>query len=177
MAFRDIAGEIGLQLPYNGRTYSIPPVDAELGPQVQALFDVMIGALIADKNGDEAAGPTDETRELLDDLAERQLYRDVLGHAYEEMVADRVPWAVLKRAALAAMTDACMGREQAEAAWNGDPVDPPANRATKRAAARSVPARKGRAVSTGGTTSPAKPKKAATPSRGRGSSTRGSSSS
>ncbi len=172
MAFRDLAGELGVQLPYNGRVYSVPPISAELGPRVQALFDVMIDAELAERAGRDPAGPTTEQTELLDDVAERNLFREVLGHVFDEMAADGVPWLVVKRAALAAMADACIGREVAEAAWNGDQVDPP-NRAARRAApARSAPARQAPRASTGGTTSRAR-KKAAAPSRGHGSSTRG----
>ena len=165
MAFKDLFGDLPLHLPYRGRVYTVEPIDAELGPKVQALFDVMMKA-----QAGSTEAPSEEDVELLSDLGEQQMYPRILGDAFKLMTDDLVPWAVIKRAALAAMFDACISREAAEAAWNGEGKAP--NRASRRAAkspASSARVSKAPPVSTVGTNrSPRK-----TASNGRSSSTTG----
>jgi hypothetical protein len=168
MAFRDLSEvlDAGLSLPYKGKTYTVPPVDAETGLRLQRLAEVAAQVAKAAEDGE----PLDEI--ALDDDAEVDLYRDALGSAYDEMLVDRVPWPMLKVAGVTAWLDAAVSREAAEAYWNsaGNP-DPEAlagNRATRRAAARSTR----RPESASGTTRTRK----ATPktgTRGRTSSTAG----
>lgn len=166
MAFKNLFGEVGLALPYGRKVYVVEPVDAELGPQVQALVDVMIKVEMG--SPDAVSG---EDAELLSDLGEQEMYPRLLGDAYAEMVADNVPWAVIKRAAVATMFDACLSREAAEAAWNGEGKAP--NREARRAA-KAVASRTRSPASTAGTSKPRPPRKA-TASRGRRSSTSGTS--
>lgn len=138
MAFRDL-GELldaGLSLPYKGKTYVIPPVDAETGLWFQRLAEVAAQLAQAVETGQELDAV------VLDDAGEVDLYRDALGPAYDAMIADRVPWPVLKTAAVTAWLDAAVSREAAEAYWNAagtpDPETLAGNRATRRAAARST---------------------------------------
>lgn len=132
MAFRDLSEvlDTGLPLPINGKTYLVPPVDAETGLRLQRLAELATAAAQAVKSGE----PLDAI--ALDDAGEIDLYRDALGTAYDEMVADRVPWPALKLAGVTAWLDAAVGREAAEAYWNaaGNPEAPAGNRATRRAA-------------------------------------------
>ena len=106
MAFRDLSEllDAGLSLPYKGRTYVIPPVDAETGLRFQRLAEVAVQAAQAAETGDELDAV------VLDDAGEVDLYRDALGPAYEEMLADRVPWPMLKTAAVTAWLDAAVSR-------------------------------------------------------------------
>lgn len=134
MAFQDL-GELldaGLSLPYQGKTYLVPPVDAETGLRFQRLAEV--AAQLAKAAEDEQ----ELNAVVLDDVGEVDLYRDALGPAYAAMIADRVPWPVLKVAAMTAWLDAAAGREAAESYWNAagrpDPEALAGNRATRRRA-------------------------------------------
>lgn len=131
MAFKDLGdwAEIGgIKLPVNGRVYSLPAISAELGPRVQALIDFGIDvALGNDPSADSVA--------VLDDVGERELYKQVLGPVYDAMVADGVPWVALKHAAMTSIIDATRDREEAEKYWaeqgpQGKPV--PAKKPAKK---------------------------------------------
>jgi hypothetical protein len=134
MAFRDLGQllDAGLSLPYNGKTYVIPPVDAETGLRFQRLAEVAAQAAQAAETGEELEAV------VLDDAGEIDLYRDALGPAYDAMLADRVPWPMLKTAAVTAWLDAAVSREAAEAYWNAAGAPAPealaGNRASRRAA-------------------------------------------
>lgn len=168
MAFRDLSEVLdgGLSLPYKGKSYTVPPVDAETGLRLQRLAEVAAQAAKAAETGE----PLDTV--ALDDDAEVDLYRDALGTAYDEMLADRVPWPMLKLAGVTAWLDAAVSREAAEAYWNaaGDPEALAGNRETRRAAARSTR----RPASARGTT---RTRKAATTARTAKTGTRGRTSS
>jgi hypothetical protein len=157
MAFRDLSEvlDAGLSLPYKRKTYLVPPVDAETGLRLQRLTEVAAQAAKAAENGGDGVS-LDEV--VLDDDAEVDLYRDALGPAYAEMLADRVPFDVLKVAAITVWLATTVSRDAAEAYWNaaGDPEALAGNRATRRTAARSTR----RPDSASGTT---RTRKAATP--------------
>lgn len=166
MAFKDLgdwAELVGLRLPIGGRTYLLPPISAELGPRVQALIDYGI---------DIAAGNETDDTEVLDDLAERDLYKEVLGQVYDAMQADGVPWAALKHAAMTSMIDATRDRAEAEVYWERLGKPEPAKTPVKQPADRKATASRTSKGSTAGTTSRKPAKKAASP--GRGSSSSGS---
>lgn len=151
MAFKDLgdwAQLAGLRLPIGGRVYELPPIDAELGPRVQALIDYGI---------DIAFGNDPDGEEVLSDVAERDLYKEVLGAAYDAMQADRVPWPALKHAAMTSIIDATRSREEAELYWERLGKPEPANPPVKKPADRKATASRTRSGSTGGTTSPKKP--------------------
>lgn len=158
--------DAGLALPIRGTTYTVPPVDAETGLRLQRLAEVAAKVAQAAESGDPLDGVA------LDDAGEIDLYRDALGAAYDEMIADRVPWPALKVAGVTAWLDAAVSREAAEAYWNaaGDPELLAGNRETRRAAARSTR----RPASASGTTRARKGTAKATGTRGRRSSTTGS---
>jgi len=173
VAFKDLgdwADLVGLRLPIGGRVYVLPPISAELGPRVQALID--FGIDIALGNDPDA----DEAGEVLDDVAERDLYKEVLGPVYDAMQADGVPWAALKHAAMTSIIDATRDRADAEAYWERlgkpepakTPVKQPADRKPRKGTASRTPK-----ASTGGTTSRRKPPAAKAPP-GRRSSSSGS---
>lgn len=153
MAFKDPrkdAADEGFTLPLGGVTYRIPPLSADVGPTAQHIIDAMLLAGRAQAKGQAF----DQDDELLDDLTERDLYERVLGPVLDEMAADGVTWSEVKRAALTAMAHGCYGSELAEQIWNGGEDEGKANRATRRAAARTASGTsKG---SRAGTTSPAR---------------------
>ncbi|MFK0289943.1 hypothetical protein ACIQU6_05555 [Streptomyces sp. NPDC090442] len=143
-----------IQFPIRGKTYTVPAPSAEVGLRTQALLNA--AAVAAD------GGQVDE--QVLGDAAERDLYREVLGSAHAQMVADAVPWPALKHAALTAMVWITQDKAAAEKFWNagGDPNRAAPNRQARRAqsgAAKSTPPR----GSTSGTSGPKAP-----PARARG---------
>lgn len=141
-------------MPIGGRMYLLPPISAELGPRVQALID--FGIDIAVGNDTDA----DDGAQVLDDVAERDLYKEVLGPVYDAMQADGVPWAALKHAAMTSIIDATRDRDEAEVYWarlgkpepEPTPVKQPADRKPRKATASRT-----NKASTAGTTSSRKP--------------------
>ncbi|TBO59007.1 hypothetical protein EYS09_14275 [Streptomyces kasugaensis] len=126
MAFKAL-GELldeALQLPVDGTLYTVPAPSAAVGLRTQALINA--AAVAAD------GGQVDE--QVLGDAAERDLYRDVLGSAHDEMVAAGVTWPALKHCAITAMVWIAQDKEAAEAFWNaaGDPNRLASNRAARR---------------------------------------------
>ncbi|UWM52070.1 hypothetical protein N0X72_25330 [Streptomyces carpaticus] len=117
-----------ITLPIGGRTYVIPAPSAAVGLRVQAM--VQAAAAAAD------GGRIRE--EVLSDAAERDHYRDVLGTAYENLLADGVSWPALKHAALTAMVWITQDRATAERFWaSADPKAGAPNRAARRQQDRS----------------------------------------
>src|SRR4051812_17989649 len=102
MPFRDLSEllDAGLLLPINGKTYVVPPVDAETGLRLQRLAEIAATVAQAAESGEQLDAVA------LDDAGEVDLYRDALGTAYDEMVADRVSWPALKLAGVTAWLDA-----------------------------------------------------------------------
>ncbi|WKX70051.1 hypothetical protein [Streptomyces sp. XD-27] len=159
MAFKAL-GELldeSLHLPIKGHTYTVPPPSAETGLRVQALINA--AAIAAD------GGQADE--DVLADAAERDLYRDVLGTAHDQMVADGVTWPALKHAAITAMVWIAQDAAAAERYWNagGDPSRLAPNREARRAQNRSGAANStpNRGSMSGTSTRPASGPTAATP--------------
>lgn len=163
MAFKDLgdwAELVGLRLPIGGRMYLLPPISAELGPRVQALIDFGIDIAFG--------GDTDDGAQVLDDIAERDLYKEVLGPVYDAMQADGVPWAALKHAAMTSIIDATRDREEAELYWarlgKPEPAAPPVKQPADRKPRKATASRTTKA-STGGTTSRRKSPNGARPGR------------
>lgn len=135
MAFKDLGdwAELGgLKLPIGGKVYSLPPVSAELGPRLQVL---MSAGLTLGRGGDLG----DDDKQVLDDMAEQEMYRDLLGPAYDEMTADGVPWPALKHAAMTVLVDATVDRDTAERYWANLGKPPAAKRAAKKPSDRLPP--------------------------------------
>lgn len=142
-----------LPLPIAGTVYEVPAVDAETGLRLQALWEAGVAA----SQGEDVHGSAE-----LDDLAERDLYRDALGPAFEQMVAARVPWPWVKHAAQTAFVWNTAGRDAALAHWRSpgkrqarkQPGDHKPATGKRAASKRTAAASKTRArASTAGTTS------------------------
>lgn len=114
MTFKDLgdwAELSALKLPIGGKVYTIPPADAELGRSAQAL--VAVGGRIA--QGGEL---DDHDRQVLGEAGDEiALYQRLLGPVYDEMSADGVPWRALKHAAMTALIDNAVDRDNAERFW------------------------------------------------------------
>ncbi|MFD8611081.1 hypothetical protein [Streptomyces sp. NPDC059631] len=126
MAFRELGAllDAGLPLPIGDRIYVVPPPSAEVGLRVQRVMQAAATAA----NG----GQISET--VLDDVAEMDLYRDVLGTAYAEMIAAGVKWPMLKHCAMTAVAWIMQDEDAAERYWNsgGDPSQLAPNREARR---------------------------------------------
>jgi hypothetical protein len=175
VAFKDLGDWVelgGLKLPISGKVYVLPPVSAELGPRLQVLMSsgVRLG------QGERLA---DDDKQVLSDLAEKELYRDLLGPAYDEMIADGVSWPALKHAAMTVLVDATVDRDTAEQYWENLGKPPAVKKAAVKKPADRLPPKdpkvteiRTRRASTAGTTSRRPP--AARASRGKPSSNTGS---
>lgn len=119
-AYEEIAPE-PLAFPIGGKLYTVPPVGFQTGLRLTEMIQ---------------AGPQVQSKETAEDL-----WRMILGSAYEEMKADDVPGDALARAGFAAITDFQFGRDAAEAVWESG-ADPKAltEIMLKRAAEKTPPA-------------------------------------
>lgn len=105
-----------LRLPIGGKTYVVPPPDAETGIQMKARFELGLRIL---------AGEVDPEEGDLDDDEEADLFQQTLGPVYDEMMADGVNWPRLKRAGMTAFYWIVGETSVAEQFWKtGEPVDP-----------------------------------------------------
>lgn len=113
-----------LVFPYKGKRYEAPEITITMGIRLNAITN----------DGAEA------------DLNIKDLLPDLLGPAWDEMIADGVPLAVATRAGVSILADFQYGREYAALMWEtgGDPhemaerIKAKGNRATRRAKPRTA---------------------------------------
>lgn len=103
-AYEEFAKE-PLAFPIAGKVYEVPPLGYTDGIRLARIFA-----------GDD---------ESLTDEKPEEGWKLVLGAAFDEMVADKVPLEAVARAGFTAMTDFQYGREQAERVWESG-IDPKA---------------------------------------------------
>lgn len=140
MAFQDLDEffDSSLRLPIRGVEYVIESPDAETGLWAQRLLET---AVKAKRNGGEL-DETDAEKLVLSDADERSMYERLLGAAFDQMVADGVPWEYLKHAGVTALMWAAGNVEAAEKYWASggqtpDPTRPvPQDRKPKTKSAR-----------------------------------------
>lgn len=153
MGFNDISELIDGRLIFPGilgadgekRTYVVPPANAKVGLWAQRMFT--LGYKIMNGGADQSEAP----KLLLDDHEEADLYTELLGEAYQQMIDDGVPWEMVKNIGNTALICAGANRELAEQFWNGG-CDPNSvarhNRAARRQATKATPTRSTGAAST-----------------------------
>ncbi|MEU5863499.1 hypothetical protein ABZ815_20180 [Nonomuraea sp. NPDC047529] len=100
-----------LPLPIGGKTYRVPPPDADTGLLCQRLMTAGIAAA----NGKEIDAAQ------LDDAGEVDLYQRVLGSVYSELRADGVSWPRLKHAGVTAFLWIAGDAEAAAKYWDAGP--------------------------------------------------------
>jgi hypothetical protein len=109
-----------LELPINGKTYTIPPVMLDDGIRLTDGLDPKSATVLTDD----------------------EFYRIVLGPAWDEMKADYVTPSAIYLAGLTALADWKTSRAAAEVLWaaGGDPkaMRAPANRAQRRSTSKST---------------------------------------
>lgn len=101
-----------LAFPIGGRVYTVPPLPYRAGLRLQRILA-----------GEDTA----------EDLPAEDLWRMVMGDAWDQMVADDVPLEAMSRAGIAAVADFRWGRATAENVWESG-VDPEALAAALTAA-------------------------------------------
>lgn len=138
-----------------GWTYCIPSPDHKTGLRLTALVNLGIQAAAG-----EAAEPDEKQRAVLSDEEEREFLPQVLGTAYDEMVADGVSWVRMQRISRYALLYFTLGEDAAgqmvKASAEGNGAAP--NRAARRTRG-SEAATSSTAVSTVGTSSRTQPKR------------------
>lgn len=126
MSFRDLDEffDSSLRLPVRGKTYVIESPDARTGLWCQRIVALSAKAKAGSLDDDDAAALQ------LDDDEERDLFERLLGPAFEEMVADNLPWEHVKHCGLTALIWAAGNVEAAEEFWasGGDPKAQPQDR-------------------------------------------------
>lgn len=150
-----------LDVEIGGKTYSIPSPDAITGLRLTALAN--LGAKV---HAGADVTPEDLARLQMSDDDERDFLQQVLGAAFDQLVADGVSWVRIQRLGRYAFLHFAMSPEAATAAMEkslqGEAAAP--NRAARRAPSRrasSATAKPTRSRgSNAGTTSRSKPKKA-----------------
>lgn len=175
MVFKDLSefvAEGGLELPVDGKVYTIPEADAQTFVWAQRQVQI----LEASSRGEQVDGAQ------LDDEEEGDFFVRLLGEdAYEQMLADNISSAKLKRVAATVLIWIVADEETAQTVWeSGDSPEAVAaaleakqpNRAARRASAAAARTTKPRASTTGTRASKSTPSKPAG-SRGRRSSSSG----
>jgi hypothetical protein len=139
-ALGDLLDE-SLRLPIDGRTYTIPAPSAQTGLRVQAIVQVAA----------TAAGGGEVDEQALGDAAEMDLYRDLLGPAYDDMLADNVSWPALKHAARTVIVWIVQDVEAAERVWasGGDPSLLAPNREASRSSSAAANSTRSRGSTSG----------------------------
>lgn len=140
MSFRDLSEFLSVEpivLPIRGKEYSLPgEISARSWLRLQRVWQAMGAA-------------SDPGAEAVSDFDEATLMAEMFGGVDEQMAADGVTSAEIKRVFVTLMAYHLSGRDAAEAAWDnsGEAVAP--NRAARRhPATTSTPSRGSRAGST-----------------------------
>lgn len=135
MTFKDLDEYLKptIELPIGGKKYVVKSVDATTGLWCQRLMHTGLTVWAGENVSDADVASLE-----LDDDQERNLYQRVLGDAYDEMVADGVPWDSIKHAGTTAFMWAAGNREQAEMFWAspGKARPAPQDRKPKKRSAR-----------------------------------------
>jgi hypothetical protein len=143
-----------LTLPVGGTDYTVPAPTAETGLLCQRLMQAGVAA---------ASGKETDLTDLadLDDDQETDLYKRCLGPVYDQMLAAKVSWPVLKHCGVTVFLWIAVDVDAAMKFWEsgGDPEALAPNRAASKAAASSTRSR--------GSTSGTNPSRAAQRSRGK----------
>lgn len=104
-----------LELPINGKTYTIQPPDAATG-----LLVSQIGMVLLDlTDGRKVTAGDPRMKAILDDQEEAELMDRLLGDALVQMKADRVPYPYLQLVLQTALAWVLYGDAAAERLWVG----------------------------------------------------------
>lgn len=148
---RDAYEVLALRLPIGGRTYLAQPPTAEAGIRLMNMLEAGIRRDALASNGVHGADLDAATASLIVDDSDINFAHDCLGAAYDEMIADNVPPAMISLAMGTAFLAWTAGEAIAEAWWEtgGKAPTPPKRPAgapptetqTQQAAATTTPTR------------------------------------
>lgn len=119
-----------LAVPFRGKTYNIPAVDAETGLRLQKLVSAGVRSAVEDK-----LDPA--TIELVNDADELGFYESVLGPVYAELLADGASFPALKFIGQTALLWHAQDYAMADEFWRAEGKAPTPNRAARRTATRT----------------------------------------
>lgn len=122
-----------LDLPIRGKTYRIPSPPARIGLRVQALVNAGVQAARAAEQGEEV----ELDQQLLDDLAEVDVARDLLGPVHQQLLDDGVTTEALKRVMVTVMMWVAFDLDTARAVWEGKAPTPPNGKSAAGSTTRS----------------------------------------
>lgn len=108
--------DASITLPILGKEYTIQSPDAETGLLCQRL---VAGAAKVMAGGEISEADTEKLR--LDDEEEQELYKRLMGAAWDEMIADHVPWTLIKHAGTTVLVWVTQSRDDAESFWSAGP--------------------------------------------------------
>ncbi|MEV0236871.1 hypothetical protein [Nonomuraea sp. NPDC050786] len=152
-SFRDLDEffDPSLRLPVGGKTYVIPPPDAEVGLLVQRLMHAGIAAEAGQEVDQEGLNQLAETV-LTNDSDEKDLYKRILGPVWDELFADQVSWPVIQHVGETVMLWVGAGLEAAARHWEAGAGEAQApNRKARRAAASQARSTRSRGSRSGTT--------------------------
>ncbi|MCQ1951621.1 hypothetical protein NNX28_17015 [Arthrobacter sp. zg-Y859] len=174
MAFKDLAEVLDdtLRIPLNGKEYVIHGVTAESGLWFQAIVEAGKAQADAQRKAKETGTDAPEEIELPADVERvleagrnRDLQREALGDALDELISDGVSQVRINHLAQTVVLWTVAGRDQAEEYFNSGGKAVPPNRAARRTATRT---RTGAAsTKTGSRTTTSTPKGTAKGARGK----------
>lgn len=111
-----------LKLPIGGKVYAVPSPDIETGLYCQRIAETGLALRAGRQLSD-----SDLAALQLDDEEERSWYHRLMGAAFEEMLADGLPWAYVQRAGATTFAWITRGIDAAERTWNARPEAPGAS--------------------------------------------------
>ncbi|MEV1003400.1 hypothetical protein [Nonomuraea sp. NPDC050202] len=140
-----------LRLPIGGKTYVVPPPDAEVGLLVQRLMHAGIAAEAGHEVDQEGLSALAESV-INNESKDTDLYQRLLGGVWDEMFADGLDWPVIQHVGETALIWVAAGADAAEKHWDagsGEAAAP--NRKTRRAAAAQARSTRSRGSRSGTT--------------------------
>ncbi len=132
MAADDLAGFLAddcVEVPIpGGKTYRVPSPDAATGLRLTAMVNLGVQSALGGEITEQ-----DAAKIKLDDDQERDFLPQVLGSAYDEMIADGVSWLRIQRIGRYCLLYFTLGPEAAAAHVRSSGEAPAPNRETRRA--------------------------------------------
>jgi hypothetical protein len=154
MAVKDLSSYLdddALEIPIDGKTYRVESPDAKTGLFLASLANIGVNAA----SGGQVTEADLEKLDL-DDVAERDFMKMVLGDTLDELIFDGVKWTKIQRLSRYCFIAFAIGEEAADEALKNGTLSgeaPAPNRAARRGASRGGATKTPRQVSTAGTTS------------------------
>jgi hypothetical protein len=152
--FRDLDEffDPNLRLPIGGKTYIVPPPDAEVGLLVQRLMHAGIAAEAGQEVDSEGLSTLAESV-LTQESKDTDLYQRLLGPVWDELFADKLDWPVIQHVGETVLLWVAAGIDAAQRHWEAGAgeAEAPGNRKARRAAAAQARSTRSRGSASGTT--------------------------